>query len=219
MTNNVRLVLIGGGTCSGKTTIARAIGMRLNDLKTVIISHDNYYRDLAHLQEAERAKVNFDHPDSIDTPYLLSDLNKMLAGEAVDIPDYDFKTHKRAEGTTCVAFADVIILEGIFALYYPELLALSDLKIYVDTDSDLRLARRMQRDIVDRGRSVESVLDQYLQTVKPSHDAFIEPTKKNADLIIPGEKEFDKVLYMLNGYLLYELVNSGKSKHKTLDFA
>jgi uridine kinase len=219
MTNNVRLVLIGGGTCSGKTTIARAIGMRLNDLKTVIISHDNYYRDLAHLQEAERAKVNFDHPDSIDTPYLLADLHKMLAGEAVDVPDYDFKTHQRAEGTTCVAFADVIILEGIFALYYPELLALSDLKIFVDTDSDLRLARRMQRDIIDRGRSVESVLDQYLQTVKPSHDAFIEPTKKNADLIIPGEKEFDKVLYMLNGYLLYELVSSGKARHKPLDFA
>ncbi|MDD2228952.1 MAG: uridine kinase [Candidatus Cloacimonetes bacterium] len=214
MTNNVRLVLIGGGTCSGKTTIARAIGMRLNDLKTVIISHDNYYKDLSHLEPAARAKVNFDHPDSIDTPYLLTDIQKMLAGEAVNIPDYDFKTHCRVEGSTCVAFADVIILEGIFALYYPELLELSDLKIYVDTDSDLRLARRMQRDIIDRGRSVESVLDQYLQTVKPSHDAFIEPTKKNADLIIPGDKEFDKVLYMLNGYLLYELVSSSKAKAK-----
>ncbi|GAB1468073.1 uridine kinase [Candidatus Cloacimonadota bacterium] len=214
MTNNVRLVLIGGGTCSGKTTIARAIGMRLNDLKTVIISHDNYYKDLSHLEQGARAKVNFDHPDSIDTPFLLSDIEKMLAGDAVDIPDYDFNTHQRAEGTTCVAFADVIILEGIFALYYPELLELSDLKIYVDTDSDLRLARRMQRDIVDRGRTVESVLDQYLQTVKPSHDAFIEPTKKNADLIIPGDKEFDKVLYMLNGYLLYELVSSSKAKPK-----
>ncbi|PKN73372.1 MAG: uridine kinase [Candidatus Cloacimonetes bacterium HGW-Cloacimonetes-3] len=216
MSNNVRLVLIGGGTCSGKTTIARAIGMRLNDLKTVIISHDNYYKDLGHLEPAARAKVNFDHPDSIDSPYLLSDIVQMLAGEAVDIPDYDFKTHCRVEGSTCVAFADVIILEGIFALYYPELLELSDLKIYVDTDSDLRLARRMQRDIIDRGRSVESVLDQYLQTVKPSHDAFIEPTKKNADLIIPGDKEFDKVLYMLNGYLLYELVSSSKAKTKVI---
>jgi uridine kinase len=216
MTNNVRLVLIGGGTCSGKTTIARAIGMRLHDLKTVIISHDNYYKDLAHLEPESRAKVNFDHPASIDTPYLLSDIKLMLAGEAVDIPDYDFKTHCRVEGSTCVAFADVIILEGIFALYYPELLELSDLKIYVDTDSDLRLARRMQRDIIDRGRSVESVLDQYLQTVKPSHDAFIEPTKKNADLIIPGDKEFDKVLYMLNGYLLYELVSNSKIKPKAI---
>lgn len=216
MTNNVRLVLIGGGTCSGKTTIARAIGMRLNDLKTVIISHDNYYKDLCHLEPQARAKVNFDHPGSIDSPYLLDDIKLMLEGEAVDMPDYDFKTHCRVEGSTCVAFADVIILEGIFALYYPELLELSDLKIYVDTDSDLRLARRMQRDIIDRGRSVESVLEQYLQTVKPSHDAFIEPTKKNADLIIPGDKEFDKVLYMLNGYLLYELVSNSKAKPKAV---
>lgn len=210
--NNVRLVLIGGGTCSGKTTIAKAIGMRISDLKTVIISHDNYYRDLCHLQPESRAKVNFDHPDSIDTPYLLSDLKLMLQGHAVDIPDYDFTSHCRKEGRTCVADADVIILEGIFALYYPELIALSDLKIYVDTDSDLRLARRMQRDIIDRGRDPESVLDQYLQTVKPSHEAFIEPTKKNADVIIPGDREFDKVLYMLNGYLLYELVSESKTR-------
>jgi len=212
MTNNVRLVLIGGGTCSGKTTIARAIGMRLNDLKTVIISHDNYYKDLSHLDPPARAKVNFDHPDAIDTAYLIADLQLMLSGAAVDMPDYDFVTHSRVEGHTCVAYADVIILEGIFALYYPELLALSDLKIYVDTDSDLRLARRLQRDIIDRGRSVESVLDQYLQTVKPSHEAFIEPSKKNADVIIPGDREFDKVLYMLNGYLLYELM--AEIKHR-----
>jgi len=210
--NNVRLVLIGGGTCSGKTTIARAIGMRLSDLKTVIISHDNYYKDLSHLSHEARAKVNFDHPDSIDSAYLLSDLKQMLAGVAVDMPDYDFATHCRIEGKTCVADADVIILEGIFALYYPELIALSDLKIYVDTDSDLRLARRMQRDIIDRGRNPESVLDQYLRTVKPSHEAFIEPSKKNADVIIPGDREFDKVLYMLNGYLLYELM--AEIKHK-----
>ena len=210
--NNVRLVLIGGGTCSGKTTIAKAIGMRMKDLKTVIISHDNYYKDLSHLEPAARSKVNFDHPSSIDTAFLLSDIRQMLAGEAVNMPDYDFSTHCRIEGKTCVAYADVIILEGIFALYYPELLAMSDLKIYVDTDSDTRLARRMQRDIIDRGRNVESVLDQYLQTVKPSHEAFIEHSKKNADLIIPGDKEFDKVLYMLNGYLLYELVSRKPKK-------
>ncbi len=204
--NNVRLILIGGGTCSGKTTIARAIGKRIQDLKTVIISHDNYYRDLSHLSKEERAHVNFDHPDSIDVPYLLSDLQQMLDGNAVNVPDYNFTSHLREEGNLCIAGADVVILEGIFALYYPELLELSDLKIYVDTDPDIRLARRMHRDILDRGRSVESVLDQYLETVKPSHQAFIEPSKKNADVIIPGDKDFDKVLYMLNGYLLYELV-------------
>ncbi|MDY0319373.1 MAG: uridine kinase [Candidatus Cloacimonadaceae bacterium] len=207
MKQSVRLVLIAGGTCSGKTTIAKAIGKRLEDLKTVIVSHDNYYKDLAHLLPQERAKVNFDHPDSIDKDYLLADIHDMLAGKAVNVPDYSFVTHSRSEGSLCIAEAEVIILEGIFALYYPELLELSDLKIYVDTDADLRLARRIGRDIIDRGRDVESVLDQYLQTVKPSHEAFIEPSKKNADVIIPGDKEFDKVLYMLNGYLLYELVS------------
>ncbi len=204
--NNVRLILIGGGTCSGKTTIARAIGKRIADLKTVILSHDNYYKDLSHLPPEEAAKANFDHPDAIDTPSLLRDLKDMLAGESVYVPDYDFATHSRSEGTLCIANADVIILEGIFALYYPELLGLSDLKIYVDSDSDIRLARRMQRDILERGRNVESVLNQYLETVKPSHQAFIEPSKKNADIIVPGDKDFDKVLYMLNGFLLYELV-------------
>lgn len=205
-TNNMRLILIGGGTCSGKTTIARAIGKRIQDLKTVIISHDNYYKDLSHLSAEERAHVNFDHPDSIDVPYLLDDVRAMMLGDAVNVPDYNFATHLREEGNLCIAGADVIILEGIFALYYPDLLELSDLKIFVDTDPDIRLARRMHRDILDRGRNVESVLDQYLETVKPSHQAFIEPTKKNADVIIPGDKDFDKVLYMLNGYLLYELL-------------
>lgn len=204
--NNSRLILIGGGTCCGKTTIARAIGKRIADLKSVIISHDNYYKDLGHLSPEARAHVNFDHPDAIDTDYLVRDLKAMLDGASVDIPGYDFSTHRRSEGTVCIANADVVILEGIFALYYPELLELSDLKIYVDTDPDIRLARRMQRDILERGRNVESVLYQYLETVKPSHQAFIEPTKKNADVIIPGDREFDKVLYMLNGYLLYELL-------------
>jgi uridine kinase len=203
---NSRLILIGGGTCSGKTTIAKAIGKRITDLKTVIISHDNYYRDLGHLPPEAAKQVNFDHPAAIDTEYLIKDLKSMLDGTAVDIPGYDFSTHRREEGSVCIANADVIILEGIFALYYPELLELSDLKIYVDTDPDIRLARRMQRDILERGRNVESVLYQYLETVKPSHQAFIEPTKKNADVIIPGDREFDKVLYMLNGYLLYELI-------------
>ncbi|MCB5259674.1 MAG: uridine kinase [Candidatus Cloacimonetes bacterium] len=208
MTQTARLILIAGGTCSGKTTIAKAIGRRLTDLKTVIVSHDNYYKDLSYLPIEERGRVNFDHPDAIDKGYLVSDILDMLAGKAVNVPDYSFVTHSRNEGSLCIAEADVIILEGIFALYYKELLELSDLKIYVDTDADLRLARRIGRDIIDRGRNVENVLDQYLQTVKPSHEAFIEPSKKNADVIIPGDKEFDKVLYMLNGYLLYELVSN-----------
>ncbi len=208
MPNKAHLILIGGGTCSGKTTIAKAIGRRIASLKTVILSHDNYYRDLAGLSQEERAKVNFDHPDSIDQEYLINDLKLMLAGEAVNVPDYDFATHSRSEGNLCIAGADVIILEGIFALYYNELLDLSDLKIFLDSDSDIRLARRLQRDILERGRNIESVLNQYLETVKPSHQAFIEPTKKNADIIVPGEKEFDRVLYMLNGYLQHVIFSA-----------
>jgi uridine kinase len=204
--SHTHLILIGGGTCSGKTTIARAIGKRIADLKTVILSHDNYYKDLSHLPAEERSRVNFDHPDSIDEEYLVRDIRQMMEGQSVDVPGYDFSTHSRSEGMLCIANADVIILEGIFALYYRDLLELSDLKIYVDTDSDTRLARRLQRDIMDRGRSPESVLNQYLETVKPSHLAFIEPSKKNADIIIPGDKEFDTVLYMLNGYLKHELL-------------
>lgn len=202
-----RLILIGGGTCSGKTTIAKAIGKRIIGLKYVIISHDNYYKDLSHLPHEEAMKVNFDHPASIDLDYLLQDLQKMMAGEAVNVPEYDFITHSRSEGKLCIANAEVVILEGIFALYYPELVRLSDLKIYVDTDADIRLARRIQRDTVERGFDVETVLSQYTQTVRPSHQAFIETSKKNADVIIFGDKNFDKVLYMLNAYLQYDLGN------------
>jgi len=206
MENSVkaRLVLIGGGTCSGKTTIARAIGRRLDELKTVILSHDNYYKDLSHLSPEAANRTNFDHPDSIEYSYLLSDINEILKGNTVNIPDYDFVSHTRCEGSSIVSGAEVLILEGIFALYYKDLLEIADLRIFVDTDADLRLARRIARDIKERGFDIESALEQYIETVKPSHNAFIEPTKKNADVIISGEKEFDKVLYMLNGFLLYE---------------
>lgn len=203
-----RLILIGGGTCSGKTTIAKAIAKRIYGLKYVIISHDNYYKDLSHLKHEDAMRINFDHPDSIDTPYLVQDVKQMLKGKAVNVPEYSFITHTRSEGKLCIANADLVILEGIFALYYPELIKLSDLKIFVDTDDDIRLTRRIQRDILDRGFDVETVLLQYLETVKPSHEAFIVPSKKNADVIIPGEREFDKVLYMLNAYLQYGLTPS-----------
>ena len=129
----------------------------------------------------------------------------MMAGEAVNVPEYSFITHSRNEGTLCVANADVLILEGIFALYYPELIQLSDLKIFVDTDADIRLSRRIQRDTLERGFDVESVLVQYTETVRPSHQAFIDPSKKNADVIIPGDRDFEKALYMLNAYLQYDL--------------
>lgn len=125
----------------------------------------------------------------------------------MQIPDYNFITHKRTEGSVCIDAPDVIILEGIFALFYARLLGLADLKIYVDTDPDLRLSRRIRRDIQERGYELNRVLNMYIDTVKPSHEAFIAPTKKNADFIIPGEKEFGRVLTMLNSYLKYEIIN------------
>lgn len=201
------LILIGGGTCSGKTTIAGAIGNKIGMEKTIILSHDNYYLDLGHLSPEEIKRVNFDHPDAIDHEYLLSDVRKMLSGIPVQLPDYDFITHRRSAGTDYIYQRDVIILEGIFALYYQRLLGLADLKIFVDTDADLRLARRIRRDIQERGFDLNTVLDMYIEKVKPSHEAFIEPTKKNADFIVPGEKEFDRVLSMINSYLQYEIIN------------
>lgn len=201
------LILIGGGTCSGKTTIAKAIGKKIGNANTVIISHDNYYLDLSHLSKEDIQQVNFDHPDAIDHEYLLSDIRKILSGKSVTIPDYNFITYHRTPGTINIENPKVIILEGIFALYYARLLGLADLKIFVDTDADLRLARRISRDIQERGYQIGRVLNMYLDTVKPSHEAFIEPTKKNADFIVPGEKEFDRVLSMLNSYLKYEILN------------
>jgi uridine kinase len=204
--DKAHLILIAGGTCSGKTTIAREIGKQLARSTITIFSHDQYYRDLSYMTEKELADVNFDHPDAIDYELLIADVSKLIEKKKVILPNYDFITHKRSEGSIVIDGTDIIILEGIFALYYLDLVQLANLKIFVDTDADLRLARRISRDIKDRGFTVESVLKQYTDTVKPMHDVFIEPTKKNADIIIPGGKKFDKVLTMMKGYLSHELI-------------
>mgnify|MGYP001316447370 CR=1 FL=1 len=200
------LILIAGGTCSGKTTIAREIGKQLARSTMTIFSHDQYYRDLSHMSEKELSEVNFDHPDAIDYELLISDVIRLINKQKVVLPNYDFITHKRSGGSIIIDGTDIIILEGIFALYYPDLVQLANLKIYVDTDADIRLARRIRRDIRERGFTIDSVLRQYMDTVKPMHEVFIEPTKKHADIIIPGGKKFDKVLTMMKGYLSHELV-------------
>ncbi|MFA7056201.1 MAG: uridine kinase [Candidatus Cloacimonadales bacterium] len=197
----MHLILIGGGTSSGKTTIAKQITGQLDNELVYTFSHDNYYFDLTHLTQEDIKKINFDHPDAIDSKRLISDVKKILRKEEIHIPDYDFITHKRIQGEFINNKHDVIILEGIFALYYPELIKLASLKIFVDTDADLRLARRIERDINERGFTINDVLAQYINTVKPMHDVFIEGTKKQADIIIPGEKKFDRVLVMINGFL------------------
>jgi len=182
-----RPVLIGiaGGTGSGKTSVAREITRNIDPDNIVLIEQDNYYKDQSHLSMAERVLTNYDHPNAFDNDLLLVHLQQMLSGEAVDKPIYNFAEHTRANYTEHVEPKQVIILEGIMVLEDERLRDLMDIKIFVDTDADVRIIRRILRDIKERGRSIESVVEQYMGVVRPMHMQFIEPTKKYADLIIP----------------------------------
>lgn len=176
---------IGGGSGSGKTTIAEALIREIGERACALILHDAYYRDLSHLALPERAAQNFDHPDALETELLVAHLRELLAGKSVDQPSYDFTQHLRREQTERIDPRPVILVEGVLVLADPELRELFDLKIYVDTDADLRLMRRLQRDIRERGRSLDSVFEQYLDTVRPMHVRHVEPTRAFADLVIP----------------------------------
>ena len=176
---------VAGGTGSGKTTVANRILEQVGAEHIAYIPHDAYYKDLRHLPPEERAKVNFDHPDSLDTELMASHLRALRAGEAVQIPQYDFTTHTRAAETVKVAPAPIIIVEGILIFAEPELRELFDVRLYVDTAADIRLIRRLERDVQDRGRTFQAVIAQYLRTVRPMHLEFVEPSKRYADVIIP----------------------------------
>ncbi|SDM39570.1 uridine kinase [Halogranum gelatinilyticum] len=175
---------IAGGTGAGKTTVARLITENVGESVTRI-PLDNYYEDLSHLEMDEREEVNYDHPAAFEWDLLREQLTDLLEGRAVEMPQYDFSIHNRKDERLHVEPTDVIILEGILALYDETINDMMDLCLYVETDADVRILRRIQRDVVDRGRDLEGVMDQYLSTVKPMHEQFIEPTKKHADLIIP----------------------------------
>ncbi|MCX7919844.1 MAG: uridine kinase [bacterium] len=179
------IIGIAGGTGSGKTTVAKAIVRELKDERITIIHQDAYYRDQTHLPLEERMKINYDHPDAIDKPLLIHHLRTLLAGQPIEKPIYDFKTHTRSPKTERIIPGDVIIIEGIFALEDPELRELMKIKIYVETDADIRFIRRLRRDINERGRTVESVIEQYKNVVRPMHLQFVEPSKRYADIIIP----------------------------------
>jgi uridine kinase len=183
---------VAGGTGSGKTTVAHEILDRVGTEHIAYIPHDAYYRDHSHLPLEERSQVNYDHPNSLETELLVEHLKALRAGQAVEIPVYDFTIHTRTSETRRVEPASVILVEGILVFAEPELRALFDVKLYVDTDADVRFIRRMRRDIEDRGRSVGSVCDQYLFTVRPMHLEFVEPSKRYADVIIP-EGGFNEV--------------------------
>ncbi|MFN8549529.1 MAG: uridine kinase [Candidatus Eisenbacteria bacterium] len=179
------LIGIAGGSASGKTLIAAKVYEAFGPDGVAILKQDAYYRDLKDLSPAERARHNFDHPDAFDTPLLLEHLRRLLAGESVEEPIYDFTRHERAARTRRVQAVSVVILEGILVLAEPELRDLMDIKVFVDTDADVRLLRRLRRDVQERGRTVESVLSQYETFVRPMHLQFVEPSKRFADVIIP----------------------------------
>ncbi|GAB4401803.1 MAG: uridine kinase [Anaerolineales bacterium] len=176
---------IAGGSGSGKTTVANVILRRVGATRIAYLPHDAYYRDLRDLPENERAQINFDHPNSLETSLLVAHVRQLRNWQPVEIPVYDFKHHQRTEETITVLPQPVILVEGILIFAEPELRPLFDVKIFVDTDSDLRFIRRLQRDIVERGRSPESVIEQYLKTVRPMHLEFVEISKRYADVIIP----------------------------------
>lgn len=176
---------IAGGTGSGKTTVARAIGSSLPQDRVSMIEYDAYYRDRPDLTEDDRARLNFDHPDALESALLVEHLRELKAGNAVDVPIYDFKTHRRREESHRVLPTPVIILEGILVFVEPAVRELLDIKIFVDTDADIRIFRRIRRDMEQRGRTFESVREQYYKTVRPMHMQFVEPSKRWADLIIP----------------------------------
>jgi len=181
-----RPLIIGvvGGSGSGKTTVARAI-LESSGSEAAFLDQDGYYKDLAHLTLEERRQVNFDHPDSLDNDLLVTHLEALAAGEAIDKPTYDFPAHTRAAATVRVAAAPIVIVDGILLFSDARLRALFDIKVFVDVADDIRFIRRMLRDVTERGRTVDDVVRQYLATVRPMHLEFVEPSKRWADVIIP----------------------------------
>lgn len=176
---------IAGGTGSGKTTVARALVDRIGPDQVAYLEHDNYYRDLSHLSFEERSQVNFDHPDSFDTELLVRHIELLKQGKAIDKPVYSYKNHERTTEVIPVQPQPLIIVEGILVLENPQLRSQMDVRLFVDTEDDIRLMRRLRRDIAERGRSLERVLGQYEATVRPMHLTFVLPSRRYADVIIP----------------------------------
>jgi len=204
--NNIYIIGVAGGSASGKTTIVNNLkDFFKNDIE--LISHDCYYKAHNEMPFEEREKLNYDHPNSFDTDLLISDIIKLKNGEVINRPVYSYSIHNRTEETVPVYPKKVIIIEGILILENEQLRNLMDTKIYVDTDADERLMRRILRDIKERGRSIDSVIAQYSQTVKPMHEQFIEPYKKYADIIIPRGGENLTALNILKEHLKIALGN------------
>ena len=203
--NHVCIVGIAGGSASGKTTIVNRIKQTFGE-DIVVISHDSYYKAHDELNYDQRARLNYDHPESFDTQLMIDDIKSLRKNHEIDIPVYDFTVHNRSKNETVhIVPKKVIIVEGILILENEQLRSLMDIKVFVDADADERLMRRMKRDMIERARSVESVLTQYEQTVKPMHEQFIEPSKKYADIIIPRGGENSTGIFILQEHLKHML--------------
>lgn len=182
---NTVIIGIAGGSGSGKTTLTNRLWKQFGPDEVSVLNHDSYYKRHDELPYEERCKLNYDHPDSFDTPLLVEHLKALRAGQPVKVPIYDYSIHNRTDRSVTVYPAPVIIVEGILIFASPELCEQMDMKVYVDTDADVRILRRIMRDVKQRGRTLDSVVEQYLTTVKPMHEQFVEPSKRKADLIVP----------------------------------
>nr|WP_319493007.1 uridine kinase [uncultured Desulfobacter sp.] len=188
---------IAGGSGAGKTTLINGILQHTGSDRVAVLRHDWYYKHLPHLPEAERVQVNYDHPDALDTALLIQQLTTLIGGQSVTAPQYDYNTHLRLAQTRTIRSCPVIIIDGILIFADPVLKAMMDLKVYVDADPDIRFIRRMTRDIEQRGRTRQSVVRQYLESVKPMHDLYVAPYIKCADVIVPGGSRTDSALDLL----------------------
>ncbi|MCF7926799.1 MAG: uridine kinase [Candidatus Izimaplasma sp.] len=185
------IIAVGGGSASGKTTVVEKIIDRFHQKNVTVIRHDDYYKNQSDMPMKERRKVNYDHPFSLDNDLMYEQILKLIKGESVVKPTYDFENHTRSETTQTVYPTDILILEGILIMEDKRIRDLSDIKLYVTADDDLRFIRRLKRDLEERGRTMKSVIQQYLSTVKPMHFAFVKPTKRYADVIIPNDKDHE----------------------------
>lgn len=200
MSKRKRPIIIGiaGGSGSGKTTIAQKIHKSLPEDRVLIMTQDSYYKDHKEMTKEERDQINFDHPDAFDTKLLVAQLKQLLNGQAIEMPIYDFPTHLRSDKAIHVEPADIIILEGILVLADERLRDLMSIKVYVDTDDDIRLIRREKRDMKERGYDLDYIISQYLTTVKPMYNQFIDPSKRYADIIVPEGGENNVAIDMLS---------------------
>ena len=200
---------IAGGSGSGKTTLAERLAEYFGD-RLSLLRHDDYYKAQSSLTLEERATLNFDHPDAFDTDLLIRHLDELRAGRDIDCPIYNYSLHDRDGATRRVCANEVIVLEGILIFENPELLRRLDIKIFVDTDADVRILRRLKRDVSERGRSMDSVMSQYFATVKPMHEAFVEPSKRNADIIVPEGGMNRVALEMITERIISHINRKGK---------